>query len=144
MVAHHRRWSRGSPIACSRRGSRSSRWAAGSSAPFLLPGTTDAQIALFGYDTDPDRRDDAARRTAASWPALNIVSYVAHAGSRSRHGPTRFYTPEKYLRTELFLTLFCAMFLYILRRIRTSTGGGAEAVGDSSCGRRPSRTTSRR
>jgi hypothetical protein len=28
----------------------------------------------------------------------------------------RFYTPDKYLRTELFLTLYCAMFIDILRK----------------------------
>jgi hypothetical protein len=28
----------------------------------------------------------------------------------------RFYTADKYLRTELFLTLYCAMFIDILRK----------------------------
>jgi uncharacterized membrane protein len=98
----------------------------GFAAPFLVPGTTDAQIALFGYDTIliGGTMFLSHRR---SWPALNIVSYIATLATVAAWADT-FYTPEKYLRTELFLTLFCAMFLYILRRIRTATGGGAEAA----------------
>ena len=40
----------------------------------------------------------------------------------------RFYTPVKYLRTEIFLTLFCAMFLYILRQTRRAIGTAAEVA----------------
>jgi hypothetical protein len=97
----------------------------GFATPFLLPASTDAQVALFGYDTILiagtmflSRRRD--------WPALNVVSYgftvltlFAWAGE--------FYTSSKYLTTELFLTLFCAMFLYILRGISHSDRPSAQA-----------------
>jgi uncharacterized membrane protein len=94
--------------------------------PFLLPGTTDAQIALFGYDTILIGGTMVLSHRR-SWPALNIVSYVLTVVTVAGWAD-RFYTPEKYLRTELFVTLFCAMFLYILRQIRTSNAdSGAEA-----------------
>ena len=52
----------------------------GFAAPFLVPGTTDAQIALFGYDTIliGGTMFLSHRR---SWPALNIVSYIATLGT---------------------------------------------------------------
>lgn len=90
----------------------------GFGTPFLLPGTTDAQIALFGYDAIlvagtmylAHRRD---------WPLLNAVSYLFTMLTIAAWADS-FYTREKYLRTELFLTLFCAMFLYILHESRRS------------------------
>jgi uncharacterized membrane protein len=96
----------------------------GFGTPFLLPGNADAQIALFGYVAILiggavllSRRRD--------WPALNVVSYLFTllilAG-----WVDRFYTREKFLTTELFITLFCAMFLYILRGCRRSSRAGAE------------------
>lgn len=98
----------------------------GFATPFMLPGTTDAQIALFGYDailigaaTLLSRRHD--------WPALNIVSYVFTLLTAAAWA-NLFYAPEKYLRTVLFLTLFCAMFLYILRQHRTSHRAAARAA----------------
>jgi Predicted membrane protein (DUF2339) len=58
---------------------------------------------------------------------LNVLSYVfvllTVAGWADR-----FYTPDKYLRTELFLTLYCAMFLYILRQVRGGVSAGAQAA----------------
>jgi uncharacterized membrane protein len=84
--------------------------------PFLLPSTTDAEIALFGYDAFLVAATMALARRR-DWPLLNLVSYalttltviVWAAG---------FFTPAKYLTTELFLTLFCGMFLYILWQAR--------------------------
>jgi uncharacterized membrane protein len=98
----------------------------GFATPFMLSSTNDAQIALFGYDAILigaalvlSRRHD--------WPALNIVSYVFTLLTVAIWAD-RFYTPEKYLRTELFLTLFCAMFVYILRQDRQANGVGARAA----------------
>ena len=96
----------------------------GFGTPFLLPGTTDAQIALFGYDAIlvagtmylAHRRD---------WPLLNAVSYLFTMLTIAAWADS-FYTREKYLRTELFLTLFCAMFLYILHECRRSKTDGAQ------------------
>lgn len=88
----------------------------GFATPFLMPGRTDAQVALFGYDTILiggtvllSRRRD--------WPVLNIVSYVATLLTVATWAD-RFYRPEHYLVTELFVTLFCVMFLDILRECR--------------------------
>jgi len=96
----------------------------GFATPFLLPGTTDAQIALFGYDAIlvagtmylAHRRD---------WPLLNAVSYLFTMLTIAAWADS-FYTREKYLRTELLLTLFCGMFLYILHECRRSKSAGAQ------------------
>ena len=84
--------------------------------PFLLPGTTDAQVALFGYDAilAAGASALAGRRT---WPLLYATSYIGTAVTVAAWAD-RFYTPAKFLRTELFLTLFCALFLVMLRRCR--------------------------
>jgi hypothetical protein len=90
----------------------------GFATPFLLPASTNAQSALFTYDAIliagamllARRRD---------WPALNIVSY-AWTVMTVLGWAIQFYTSANYLTTQLFLTLFCAMFVYILREIRGS------------------------
>jgi uncharacterized membrane protein len=96
----------------------------GFGTPFLLPGNTDAQIALFGYDTIliGGTLFLSHRR---SWPILNVVSYLLTVFTVAGWAD-RFYTADKYLRTECFLTLFCAMFLGVLHRTRTSAGPAAE------------------
>src|SRR4029078_981940 len=82
------------------------------------------QVALFGYDAIlvAGTMYLAHRR---NWPLLNVVSYVfTLLTSAGRADP--LYTREKYLRTELFLTLFCGMFLYILHECRRSKSDGAQ------------------
>src|SRR5262249_19013041 len=97
----------------------------GFATPFLLRGATDAEMALFGYEsiliagtTFLSRRRD--------WPTLNVASYVFTVLTVGAWA-ARFYTASKYLPTELFLTVFCAMFLYILRESRHSRHALAEA-----------------
>ena len=94
--------------------------------PFLLPSESDAQVALFTYDgvLIAGTMYLAHRRV---WPLLNVASYVltqltviAWAGA--------FYAPEKYLVTEAYLTIFCAMFLYILYEIRRANAPAAQAA----------------
>ena len=81
--------------------------------PFLVGSGTDAQLTLFTYDALlvvgtlylANRQD---------WPALNALAYgftVLTIGAWA----AEYYTPAKWLRTELFLTLFCVLFLLILR-----------------------------
>jgi uncharacterized membrane protein len=84
----------------------------GFATPFLLPMGTDAQAALFTYDAIliAGTMLLAARR---NWPSLNIVSYLFTALTFLSWAAV-FYAPSKYLTTQLFLTLFCAMFLYAL------------------------------
>jgi uncharacterized membrane protein len=98
----------------------------GFGTPFLLPGTTDAQLALFGYDAIliGGTMFLSHRR---NWPVLNIVSYLFTIFTVAGWAD-RFYTSAKYLRTELFLTLFCAMFLYILRQCRAFAGTAAQVA----------------
>jgi uncharacterized membrane protein len=78
--------------------------------PFFFSSDRDAQIFLFSYDALLVA-GTIVLATRRAWPALNLVSlFLTTLTIFGWAG--RFYTPEKYLRTELFLTLFCAMFLY--------------------------------
>ena len=93
--------------------------AGGFATPFLLPTATNAEVALFGYDTIliagtmviAQRRD---------WPTLNIVSYAFTALTFLSWAQV-FYASATYLTTELFLTLFCGLFLYALHSVYQST-----------------------
>ena len=82
--------------------------------PFLLPGTTDAQVALFGYDAILAAGAALLARRRA-WGLLYGTSYLFVLVTIVAWAD-RFYTPDKYLRTEIFITAFCAMFLYMLRQ----------------------------
>jgi uncharacterized membrane protein len=90
----------------------------GFATPFLLSAAADAQLALFGYETVliAGPMYLAHRR---AWPALNVVSYGL-AVLTIYWWAVRFYTSSKYLPTELFLTMFCAMYLYVLHESRRS------------------------
>ena len=79
--------------------------------PFLLHGNADQQIALFTYVAVMVGGTVYLSRRRA-WPLLNILSYLFTLLTIAGWAE-RFYTPEKYLATELFLTLFCAMFVAI-------------------------------
>jgi uncharacterized membrane protein len=99
----------------------------GFATPFLLPTGTDSEIALFGYDTIliagtiwlARRRD---------WPVLNGISYAFTALTVLSWAAV-FYRPSTYLTTELFLTVFCGLFLYGLRGTYQSTRASAPFVG---------------
>ena len=92
--------------------------AGGFVTPFLV-GSGGAQLVLFGYVALlvgaivylAHRRD---------WPALNLVSFVL-TGLTVAVWYVRFYEPGAYLRTELFLTLYAALFLWVLYLSRAST-----------------------
>jgi uncharacterized membrane protein len=98
----------------------------GFATPFLVGGDTDAQVALFGYDAVlvAGTMSLAHRR---EWPALNLLSFgftvLTIAGWAAAH-----YTRDKYLTTELFLTLFCGMFSDLLVRTRRSARPLARVV----------------
>lgn len=97
----------------------------GFATPFLLRSNIDAEIALFGYEAILIAGTMLLSRRR-DWPTLNVVSYgftVLTIGGWAN----RFYTAEKYLPTELFLTLFCAMFIFILRETRHSQHVSARA-----------------
>ena len=84
----------------------------GFATPFLFSTGVDAQVTLFSYDALlvvgtlylARRRD---------WPVLNLVSF-GFTWFTIAVWADRFYSPEKWRRTEFFLTLFCGLFLVIL------------------------------
>ncbi len=84
----------------------------GFATPFLVGGGTDAQVALFSYDAllVGGTVYLAARR---DWHALNVLSFAATWLTVAAWGAT-FYAPGKWLRTEVFLSIFCAEFTAIL------------------------------
>lgn len=90
----------------------------GFATPFLVGGRGDQQVRLFSY---------VALLIAAtmylahrrSWRWLNVVS-LAFTCVVVLSWASVYYADDKYLRTELFLTLYCAMFVDILRRSRAT------------------------
>jgi uncharacterized membrane protein len=96
---------------------------AGFVTPFLVGGGTDAQVTLFTYDAllVAGTMALAHRR---DWPVLNILSYTL-AALTILAWASEYYTRAAWLRTELFLTLFCAMFLYVRSEVRRSSSVGA-------------------
>lgn len=95
----------------------------GFATPFMLPGTTDAQIALFGYDAVLIAGTVVLSRRR-DWPLLDIVSYIFTLFTVAAWA-SHFYTPDKYLRTEIFLTIFCSMFVAVLYAHRATRSPGA-------------------
>ena len=91
----------------------------GFATPFLVGGGADAQVVLFTY---------VALLVAAivylahrrDWPALTLASFLL-TGLTVSVWYLRFYEPGAWLRTELFLTLYAALFLWVLYRSREST-----------------------
>ena len=81
--------------------------------PFLVGGGTDQQVALFSYDAllAAGTLFLARRR---DWPVLHVVSFAATWMTVGAWAD-RYYSPMKWQRTELFLTLYCGLFLLILR-----------------------------
>jgi uncharacterized membrane protein len=94
--------------------------------PALVGGDENAQLTLFTYDAVLVL-GTLVLSLRHQWLALNALSYTgtlltifAWTG--------RFYTEDQWLRTLLFLTLFCVSFMTILRATRQSTGMAAMAV----------------
>ena len=91
----------------------------GFATPFLVGRGADAQMVLFTY---------VALLVAAivylahrrDWPALTLASFLL-TGLTVSVWYLRFYEPGAWLRTELFLTLYAALFLWVLYRSREST-----------------------
>jgi uncharacterized membrane protein len=91
--------------------------------PFLVGGTTDAQVTLFSYVILLVLGTlYLARRR--EWPLLNVFSYALTIVTLAAWADA-YYAPSKYLRTEIFLTIFCALFVVALvyaRRLDTPRG----------------------
>jgi uncharacterized membrane protein len=86
----------------------------GFATPFLVGGRGDQQITLFSYVAllIGATMYLAHRRR---WRWLNVASLALTIVTAAAWGDS-YYTDAKYLRTELFLTLYCAMFIDVLRR----------------------------
>ena len=92
--------------------------AGGFATPFLVGGGASAQLVLFTYVALlvgaivylAHRRD---------WPALNLATFLL-TGLTVAVWYVRFYEPGAFLRTELFFTLYAALFLWVLYRSRAS------------------------
>jgi uncharacterized membrane protein len=96
---------------------------AGFLTPFLVGGDTDAQVMLFSYVALLVAGTMALARRRG-WPLLNLLSYALTLLTVTAWA-SEYYSRFVYLRTELFLSLFCAMFLYIRHQARRSTAAGA-------------------
>ncbi|HEY7447628.1 MAG TPA: DUF2339 domain-containing protein, partial [Vicinamibacterales bacterium] len=98
----------------------------GFATPFLLASGRDAQIALFTYEAILVAGTMYLARHR-DWPALNLVSYAGTVLTFAGWA-IQFYTFEKFLVTEIILTIFCGMFLFILRENRRARGVFAPLV----------------
>jgi uncharacterized membrane protein len=99
--------------------------------PFLVGGDVDSQLTLFTYDAvliagtlALAQRHDWLLLNAASY-LFTLVTVVAWAVS--------YYSDDMWLRTFLFLTLFCVMFIQILRVTRRTTSAGSQTVAALLC-----------
>lgn len=98
----------------------------GFATPFFLATGHDAEVALFTYDAILVLGTTLlARRQQWSW--LILLSYVGVVLTVT-FWTDRFYTSDKFLATEAFLTLFCVLFLYLLYELRASVDPMAQNV----------------
>ena len=104
----------------------------GFATPFLVGARGDQQITLFSYIAllIGATMYLAHRRR---WRWLNVVSLALTIVTVAAWGDS-YYTDAKYLRTELFLTLYCAMFVDVLRR--SWSGLAADSATSASAGRK--------
>jgi uncharacterized membrane protein len=91
--------------------------------PFLVGGTGNAQVALLTYDAILALGTTlmAARH---GWPVLNLLSYLFVLFTFMSWAD-RFYTPAQWMPTQVFLTIFGALFTWIgarARRVRREPG----------------------
>ena len=91
----------------------------GFATPFLVGAGATTQLTLFSYTALligatvylASRRD---------WPALNLTSFLL-TGLTTVVWMSRSYRPDAYLQTEIFFSLYCGLFLWVLYRMRAST-----------------------
>jgi uncharacterized membrane protein len=88
--------------------------------PALVGGNHDAQLTLFSYDALLVM-GTLALSLYHRWLALNVLSFAGTVITVLAW-TSRYYHADLWLRTLLFLTLFCVCFLIILRATRYSTG----------------------
>ncbi len=94
--------------------------------PFLVSSGENAQLTLFTYDAMLVV-GTLVLAMRHRWLGLNALSYVLTVLTLSAWA-SRYYAPALWLRTVLFLTLFCVLFLIILRATRRTPGTTARLV----------------
>jgi uncharacterized membrane protein len=94
--------------------------------PFLVGGREDAQLMLFSYDALLIAGTLILARRH-QWLALNALSYLLTLLTVLAWAAAH-YSDRTWLRTFLFLTLFCVMFVQILRETRRTKTAGARVV----------------
>ena len=94
--------------------------------PFLVGSGENAQLTLFSYDAllVVGTLLLALRH---QWLALNALSYALTFMTLTAWAG-RHYTADLWLRTLLFLTLFCVLFVIILRKTARTPGATARLV----------------
>ena len=98
----------------------------GFGTPFLVGFGTTAQLTLFSYTALLIAATVYLARRR-DWPALNLMSFLL-TGLMVTVWYARFYRPSAYLSTELFFTLYCGLFLWVLYQMRTSSHPNARWV----------------
>ncbi len=98
----------------------------GFATPFLVGRGEDAQVTLLTYDAILAAGTIylAWRRR---WPYLTLFAYVLSAGTFFVWADA-YWEPSKYVPTQVFLVVFCALFVYAwhaIRRAARSTDGTA-------------------
>jgi uncharacterized membrane protein len=101
--------------------------AGGFATPFLVGGDRDAQVVLLTYNAVLVA-GTMALSYRREWPLLNLASY-ALVFFTFMTWASEYHTPAKYLTTEMFLTVFCVMFLFIAARTRRFVTPVAGVVG---------------
>jgi uncharacterized membrane protein len=92
--------------------------AGGYATPLLVGGSRDAQLTLFSYIALLTAVTTSVARSRR-WPQLSATAYVL-AVAVLVIWAGRFYSPDKHLRTEVFLTAYCAMFVGALVSVKQS------------------------
>lgn len=94
--------------------------------PFLAGGDLDSQLTLFTYDAVLIAGTLALARRH-DWLLLNAASYLFTLFTVAVWA-IFYYTDRTWLRTFLYLTLFCVMFIQILRVTRRTTSAWSRVV----------------
>lgn len=99
--------------------------AGGFVTPFLVGGDRDAQVVLFTY-VALLLAGSTLMALRHAWPVLHLLGY-AFTGLTVVAWWAGYYSNSAWLRTELFLTLYAALFLHAWFVVRREAGGSVLA-----------------
>lgn len=89
----------------------------GYAAPFLVPGERDQHVVLFVYDTTLALAAYVLVRRH-QWPFLGLAAFYLTWATFAAWA-ARSYSPDKFLETELYLTVVCAIFVAVAREYQS-------------------------